>query len=222
MGQQQVSSTIQVSGNYDGKLKRFVGSGALGGSGQQEGQDPIFQLAEGAVLENVVIGAPAADGIHCQGSCTLRNVWWEDVGEDAATLLGSSGNQVMSIECGGARKAADKVFQHNGPGTMRISNFYVEDFGKLYRSCGNCKTQHERHVEMSGIDARGGSLLAGVNTNYHDTASFKDITVHDVDMKMHICARFTGNNQGDEPTKTGTGADGMTCMYSDSDIHWVP
>jgi hypothetical protein len=33
--------------------------------------------------------------------------------------------------------AADKVFQHNGPGTMNISNFYVATFGKLYRSCGN-------------------------------------------------------------------------------------
>jgi len=125
VGEQQVSATIQVNGKLDGKLKRYVGSGALGGSGQDEGQDPLFELADGATLENVVIGSPAADGVHCRGSCTLRNVWWQDVGEDAATLLGSSASQVMKIECGGAKAASDKVFQHNGPGTMIISNFDV-------------------------------------------------------------------------------------------------
>jgi hypothetical protein len=128
----------------------------------------------------------------------------------------------MLIECGGARKAEDKVFQHNGPGTMRINNFYVEDFGKLYRSCGNCKTQHARHVEMNGIDAKGGQLLAGINTNYDDVATFKNITLHDTSMKMRLCDRFTGNNSGDEPMKTGTGADGKSCVYTDADITWVP
>jgi len=218
----QVAATIRVTSNYDGKMKRFIGSGALGGSGQDEGQDPIFLLASGATLENVVLGAPAADGIHCDGACTLRNVWWEDVGEDAATLLGSSDSQVMSIECGGARKASDKVFQHNGPGTMRITNFYAEDFGKLYRSCGNCKTQHERHVEMSNIDAiKGKAALAGINTNYGDTAKFDQIRVHDSNMKLSICDRYTGNSSGAEPSKIGSGADATSCMYQASDIQWV-
>ena len=221
-GTQMVAATIAVSGTYDGKLKRYVGSGALGGGGQDEGQDPIFNLSNGATLKNVILGAPAADGIHCNGSCTLENVWWEDVGEDAATLKGSSASQVMKINCGGARKANDKVFQHNGPGTMSISNFQVEDFGKLYRSCGNCDKQYERHVEMRDIDAKGGSTLAGINTNYNDTAKFQNITVHDPAMKMKICDRFTGNNSGAEPTKTGTGADGKNCLYMDSDIRWVP
>lgn len=221
-GQQSVLATIRVSGSFDGELKRYAGAGPLGSGSQDEGQDPIFELADGATLENVIVGAPAADGIHCQGSCTLRNVWWEDVGEDAATLKGSSRNQVMNIECGGARKAEDKVFQHNGPGTIRIRDFVVEDFGKLYRSCGNCRTQHERHLEASRIEARGGKVLAGVNTNYGDTATFEDITIHDSSMKMGICDRYTGNNSGSEPKKTGSGADGSSCIYDDSDIHWVP
>ena len=89
-GQQSVSSTISVSGTLDGGMKRYVDSGALGTSGQSESQDPIFELANGATLKNVIIGTPAADGIHCKGTCTLENVWWEDVGEDAATLKGTS------------------------------------------------------------------------------------------------------------------------------------
>lgn len=222
MGSEPVTATIRVSGKLDGKLKRYAGAGALGGGGQDEGQDPLFLLADGATLENVILGAPAADGIHCEGSCTLHNVWWEDVGEDAATLKGGSERQVMNIECGGARQASDKVFQHNGPGTMRIQNFVVEDFGKLYRSCGNCKTQHERHVEMKNIEATKGKVLAGINTNYGDTAKFENITMHDSSMKMGVCDRFTGNSSGDEPSKIGSGADGMSCVYDDSDISWVP
>jgi hypothetical protein len=212
---QQLSKTMSVSKDFDGKLQRFVSNG-LGDGGQSEGQSPLFELANGATLENVIIGAPAADGIHCLGSCTLKNVWWEDVGEDAATLKGSSSSQVMSIDCGGAKLASDKVFQHDGPGTMNISNFFVQTFGKLYRSCGNCGTQSARHVVLSGISALGGSELAGVNANYNDTATFSNILVAP---GIVICERFTGNNTGAEPPSIGSGADGKVCIYQASDIH---
>jgi hypothetical protein len=84
-GSKPVAATIEVSGTYDGGLKRHYGTGDLGDGGQDEGQAPIFKLKDGAVLKNVILGSPAADGVHCAGSCTLQNVWWEDVGEDAAT-----------------------------------------------------------------------------------------------------------------------------------------
>jgi pectate lyase len=212
---QQLSKTMSVSKDFDGKLQRFVSNG-LGDGSQSEGQSPLFELADGATLENVIIGAPAADGIHCLGSCTLRNVWWEDVGEDAATLKGSSSSQVMSIDCGGAKLAADKVFQADGPGTMKISNFYAQTFGKLYRSCGNCSKQSARHVVLSGISAVGGKDLAGVNENYNDTATFSNILVAP---GIVICQRFTGNSSGAEPPATGSGADGKVCIYQPSDIH---
>ena len=220
-GSQSVSSTINVSGTYDGGMKRFTGSGSLGGGGQTEGQPPMFQISNGGTLQNVIIGNPAADGVHCSGSCTLKNVWWEDVGEDAATLLGSSSSQVMTIDTGGAKAASDKVFQHNGPGTMIIKNFCVQDFGKLYRSCGNCGTQYTRHVEMDNIMAMPKlGPLAGVNTNYNDTAKFTRITIRA--SSGAICDRYTGNSTGAEPTKTGSGADGTNCIYSSSDITFMP
>jgi hypothetical protein len=81
-----VDATIKVSGPYDGGLTRFIAGSNLGDGGQGEDQKPIFDLSDGAHLKNVIIGTPAADGIHCLGSCTLENVWWEDVGEDAATF----------------------------------------------------------------------------------------------------------------------------------------
>ncbi|WP_328708197.1 pectate lyase [Microbispora hainanensis] len=221
-GSQAVTSTISVSGTVDGGLKRYYASGDMGDGGQSESQDPIFELANGATLKNVIIGSPGADGIHCLGSCTLQNVWWEDVGEDAATLLGSSSSQVMTIDGGGARSASDKVFQHNGPGTMIIRNFQVENFGKLYRACGNCTNSYQRHVQMSNIVATSpGKALAGINTNWGDTARFSNITIkNDSSHKIVICEKYKGVPKGSEPTKIGEGADGTNCIYSSSDIHY--
>jgi hypothetical protein len=196
-------------------MRRFYGSGPLGTSGQGEDQDPVFELAPGATLRNVIIGAPAADGIHCRGACTLENVWWQDVGEDAATFRGSSSSQQSFVRCGGARSASDKVFQHNGAGTVTISNFTVESFGKLYRSCGNCSDQYARHVVLQDIVARSGSALVGINTNYGDTADFDRITIYG---SMDICQRYIGNDSGDEPDLTGSGSDSQYCRYTSSDI----
>jgi hypothetical protein len=216
-GDQKVAATIGVSKMYDGGMKRFVGDGPLGSAGQAEGQPPLFQLANGATLQNVILGNPAADGVHCAGTCTLKNVWWEDVGEDAATSTGSSSSQVMTIDGGGARHASDKVFQHNGAGTMVIQNFCVADFGKLYRSCGNCKTQYPRHAIIRNVSVTlPGGVLAGVNQNYGDSATFSGIFVHGG--SLTICERYEGNNTGAEPVQAGSGADGKYCIYAKSDI----
>lgn len=214
-GNQSVTATIPVSGTFDGEFQRFSGAGALGTGSQDEDQPPLFELAEGATLKNVIVGSPAADGIHCTGACTLENVWWEDVGEDAATFLSPSGSSQSTVRCGGARNADDKIFQHNGAGTLTIRDFEADTFGKLYRSCGNCSQQHERHVILDSIVARSGSTLVGLNTNYGDTATFSNITVYG---NITICQRYTGNNTGAEPVSTGSGPDGQYCLYSNADV----
>lgn len=221
-GSVSVSSTIKVSGTYDGGLKRFVGKGSLGGSDQKEAQDPLFEVAKGGVVKNVVIGSPAADGIHCLGSCTIENVWWEDVGEDAATALGQ--NTTVKVIGGGARKAKDKIFQNNAKNsTFTIDGFYAEDFGKLYRACGNCRKspQGKRDVILKNVVVKGGkSALVGINSNYGDTATLSNVTViGDSKKKLKICVRYEGNNSGKEPKQLGTGPGGG-CNYSASDINY--
>jgi len=215
-GQVSVNGTISVSGTFDGGMRRYC---CIGDGSQEEDQDPMFQLASGATLQNVIIGAPAGDGVHCSGPCTLRNVWWEDVGEDAATFRGS-GSPSFLVDGGGARSASDKVFQHNGPGTLTIQSFQATNFGTFYRSCGNCSTQHQRNVVIRNVTlTRPGSTVAGINTNYGDTARFSGITiVNDPNRSMVICRKYIGNDDGDEPTQVGTGADGTNCIYSTSDI----
>ncbi|KAJ3540465.1 hypothetical protein NMY22_g4284 [Coprinellus aureogranulatus] len=189
------------------------GSGGCNGQNEGGDADAVFLLEEGATISRVVIGANQSEGIHCLGSCTIDHVFFEDVCEDAITILQSSGTS--RINYGGAKGASDKVVQHNGGGTVIINSFYVENFGKLYRSCGNCKTQHERHVEVNDVWAVSGSTLVGINTNYGDTAKIRNTKVSSV---KSICDKFTGNNSGKEPTKTGSGPDSKYCLYSDSDL----
>ena len=213
-GQVTLTETMAVSGTFDGANRRFIGGGDLGGGGQDEGQDPLFQLADGATLENVIIGAPAADGVHCQGTCTLRNVFWEDVGEDAATFRGTGATVV--IEGGGASGAEDKVFQDNrgAGGSVTIRDFEVADFGKLYRSCGNCSTQAARFATIENVTVTGpGDVLAGVNANFGDRVTLSDITVTgDGAEDIGVCDIFEGNDTGDEPTKIASEPDGVTCV----------
>jgi hypothetical protein len=205
------TGTIPVSGTFDGGMKRYC---CIGDGGQSESQDPVFELANGATIKNVIIGAPAGDGIHCLGTCTIQNVWWEDVGEDAATFLGTGGGTSFVIG-GGARSASDKVFQHNGNGTVNISGFYVENSGKLYRACGNCTNSFKRDVVIDNIVARSTSVIAGINTNWGDTARFTRITVFG---SAVICDKYMGVPKGSEPTHIGSGADGVNCFYNPSDI----
>jgi hypothetical protein len=216
-GQVGVNGTIAVpASGLDGGMRRYC---CIGDGGQEEDQDPMFELAPGATLSNVIIGAPAGDGVHCSGACTLRNVWWEDVGEDAATFRGSGDPQFL-VDGGGARAASDKVFQHNGPGTVTIQNFQATNFGTFYRSCGNCSTQQQRDVVVRNVTlTRPGSRIAGVNINYGDTARFSGVTiVNDPSRAMIICQKYVGNNSGDEPDEAGTGSDSSNCFYSSSDI----
>ncbi|MEV4659344.1 pectate lyase [Micromonospora sp. NPDC049301] len=214
-GSQKVDATIPVSGSFDGGLKRYYG---IGDGGQSESQDPMFELAAGATLRNVIIGAPAGDGVHCEGNCTLINVWWEDVGEDAATFRGGT---TYTVDGGGARAASDKVFQHNGSGTVHIKNFRVENAGKLYRACGNCSTSYQRHVVIDNVVVRDTDAIAGINTNWGDTARFSRITIlGDPDRETSICVKYQGVPKGSEPVEIGEGADGVSCLYAPSDISY--
>jgi len=128
--------------------------------------------------------------------------------EDAATFKQSSGTSY--VNGGGARNADDKVFQHNGGGTVAVKNFYAKNIGKLYRSCGNCGTQHARRSTFNNIKVDGASVVAGVNSNYGDVTTISNSCL----LSSKVCDRYTGNNSGKEPSKIGSGPDGVSCISS--------
>ncbi|WP_438011877.1 pectate lyase [Sorangium sp. So ce321] len=131
-----VKSTIVVKAGetFDGGGKRFIAdAGTLGDGSQDEGQLPVFKLESGAKLKNVVLGSPAADGIHTYGDVTLENVVWEDIGEDALTVKGAG---TVVIDGGAAKDGDDKVFQINAASTFKVSNFKATNAGKFIRQNG--------------------------------------------------------------------------------------
>ncbi|KAH6619075.1 putative pectate lyase E [Boeremia exigua] len=150
---------------------------------EDEGGDPVFIIRPGVTISNLIIGPNQIDGIHCEGACTIRNVWFRNVCEDAVTALGA-GN--VLIEGGGATGASDKVIQANGRGTVTIRNYTVTNSGKLYRSCGNCsnnQARSPRRVIVDNVRASGmTSEFVAINANFGDTAEI---------------SRVCGSNNGD-------------------------
>jgi hypothetical protein len=63
---------------------------------------------------------------------------------------------------------------------------------------------------MSGITAKNGKLLAGINSNFGDTAKITNSKATGV---KNICTTFKGVAKGSEPTEIGSGNDGKNCIY---------
>jgi hypothetical protein len=210
-GSVSVSGTISVSGTFDGGMKTYC---CIGDGSQSESQDPMFSIANGGTLQNVIIGSPAGDGVHCEGTCTIRNVWWNDIGEDAATFKGTSGGTSYVIG-GGAKAGSDKTFQHNGNGTVSISGFYLNGAGKLYRACGNCTNSYQRNVVVNNVLLTGVDYVVGINTNWGDTATITRVTVNSGAV---VCGMYKGVAKGSEPSYLGEGWNTSNCKVNKSDI----
>ncbi|KAF4990254.1 hypothetical protein FGRMN_8561 [Fusarium graminum] len=193
--------TIAAGQSFDGGNAIF--DRGVSCTGQEEGgdSDAVFILEKGATLSNVRIGPNQIEGVHCNGGCTLNNVVWDAVCEDAFSIKKQEDGETTTINGGGATGAEDKVIQHNGGGTVIIKDFEVSDFGKLYRSCGNCKEMPARHVEISGGSASNGKILVGINPNMGDTAKISGIQITNVPKE---CITFKGVTDGSEPEEVGT------------------
>ncbi|KAF4627510.1 hypothetical protein G7Y89_g10642 [Cudoniella acicularis] len=209
------AQTIAAGASFDGGMVMF--DRGVSCTGQSEGgdSDPVFQIENGGSLSNAIIGPNQIEGVHCQGACTLTNVWWSAVCEDAFTVKNQDAGETTKIVGGGAFGADDKFLQRNGAGTISISDFTVETFGKLYRSCGNCKTMYERHVIIDGLTAPGGKEVAGINSNYGDSAT---ITNSKASVVADVCVTYRGTDyNSQEPVENGSGNDGTYCIYG-SDV----
>ncbi|CAK5042608.1 unnamed protein product [Aphanomyces euteiches] len=78
--------------------------------------------------------------------CTIENVWWDDVCEDALSIKGGSASSVAQVIGGG---------------------YYAQYFGKL---------QTQRKVTLTNVYAvNPKATLVGVNKNYNDQAKFSNI-----------------------------------------------
>ncbi|KAF3909537.1 Exoglucanase-6A [Arthrobotrys entomopaga] len=209
-GSTTLPSAKVISGTFDGGMIKYDRNPRVCQEQTETGEkDAMFILEAGATIKNVLIGPNQAEGIHCRGTCTIQNVWWLDVCEDALTLKQSSGTS--TIIGGGALHAADKIIQFNGRGTVSVKNFYANDYGKLVRSCGNCSGNGgPRNIIIDNCIGKSGGVLCGINTNYGDTCRITNSCQN----SGKYCDRYTGNSSGAEPPKIGSGPDGTYCTTS--------
>src|SRR5262245_2811694 len=215
--QTQVVGAGQV---FDGGNRRYN----LSGGSQQEGQPPVFEVQDGGMVKNVIIGPLAADGIHCLGNCTLDHVWWEDIGEDAATALGPAGT-VMNVTCGAAYNGSDKTFQFNGRGELHISNFFAGHAGKLVRSCGDCTNNGgPRRIFVTNVITRDVPTIVGINTNFGDVATIRGLTLNNSSTtKTKICQVYKGVVKGQGSTSAlGVEFNTPNCQVSQTDVTLLP
>jgi hypothetical protein len=214
-------STINISGtksvtNYDGKGALHEGTLEDCSAGDQGSNDPIIEVADGGSVKNVIFGKRVGDGIHCEGSCTIENVWFQYTCDDAITMLGGSG-KTMTIRNSGFKRARDKTIQHNGTGsTVVIDNVYVETAGKLYRSCGDGCSGGSRSAKISNVTAIGVNQVAGVSTN--DYATLSNICVYRTPI---ICASYQPGSDIEASSGANGTSEGPTsnCVYKATDIH---
>ena len=77
---------------FDGKMVRYSRSpDTCQDQTETDEAAAMFIAEDGATIKNVILSKEQAEGIHCRGACTLENVWWEDVCEDAATFKQPAG-----------------------------------------------------------------------------------------------------------------------------------
>jgi hypothetical protein len=179
-----VSSTIVVKNGqtYDGQCKRFrADPDKLGDGSQAEGQKPVFIVENGGKLINVVLGAPAADGIHTEGSVTLENITWEDIGEDAMTI--KEGGTVI-LNGGSAKNGDDKVFQINAASTFRVSNFKAQNAGKFIRQNGGTTFKTQVYIDKCDISDMDEAVFRTDSST--STVSFTNSRYHNIGDSLFI------------------------------------
>ncbi|KAJ5037575.1 uncharacterized protein L3040_007747 [Drepanopeziza brunnea f. sp. 'multigermtubi'] len=182
-----------IEGEVDMNYKEYDRGRPCNTDEDLKSNEAVFILEDGAILSNVIIGSDQLEGIHCKGACTLINVWFRDVCEDAVSMLGKGD---VFVEGGGANAAIDKVFQHNGRGTVTIKDFTITNAGTVYRGCGNCTNNGgPRSVIFIGLRAHNVTdALAGINVNYGDTATIFDSCGSDIN---NICQEWKGVNKSE-------------------------
>lgn len=213
---------------------RFVDCGGktigLSCAGDSESQNAVITLKNSSIRNVKLAANGGADGIHCtSGNCTLTDVVWNDICEDAATNKSEGGTMTIVggsayNSTGGYGGTPDKIFQHNSKNSTTIVSGGFTAYGthgKLWRSCGNCTDNGgPRNLLVYGvnIDATIGSI-AGVNRNYGDRATIRDLKIKNYSSgKPNVCEEYQGVQKGSSSSKYGEAWNSASCDVSTSDV----
>ncbi|KXS20448.1 polysaccharide lyase family 3 protein [Gonapodya prolifera JEL478] len=220
-GSRSCTAPVTVTGTFDGGMFRYDrGVGFRGPNNclniEPGKADTIFLLEDGATLQNVIIGSEVKDSVYCMGNCKLINVWFEQTCEDSWSLKNPTTCTTcqMSWNGGAINGFTDKGIQHNGAGTVTVTNVdvYYSGSGKFYRSCGGCGYPN-RNVVVQGVRVHGtkGETFVGINDQAaKDTAVLKQVSIPAAfGADWPICKKF-GSDTHD--------LDGVFCKFTAADV----
>jgi hypothetical protein len=215
-GSKSLGAGMTVAANqvYDGGMAVHEGTLEDCGTGNQDSVEPLIEVANGGTVKNIIMGRRVGDGIHCLGSCTIENVWFPNVCDDAISIMGSG---AVTIRNSGFKNARDKTIQHNGTATVTLDTIYVETAGKLYRSCGEgCSSTTSRTATLSNIVAIGVDQVAGVSER--DTVTLKNICVY---RSFSICSVYKPGTSDESTTGVNGSEEGPStnCKFTAADTH---
>jgi lysophospholipase L1-like esterase len=144
----EVTSTINVSGTFDGKGCLYIWKAKGQGKKYQdicfapkeisEGMPPMFVLKSGATLKNLEIEC-ALDGVHTTKNNTIDNVFFRDVEEDAITI-----NENVTVKNSQFWFCNDKCIQMN-----RAQKAVIEN-NKFYYTTSAVLANWGRGIEVRG------------------------------------------------------------------------
>lgn len=186
-----VNSTIVVAAGqtFDGKGRTYIAGSALGDGSQSESQQPVFRLENGATLKNVVLGSPAADGIHTYGNAYLSNIVWTDIGEDALTMKGAG---TVTLNGGAAYNGSDKVFQINAAGRFNVYNFVANTAGKFIRQNGGTTFKVDVYIDSCDISNMSEAIFRTDSST--STVTMTNTLYHNVGTKWYNVQHVTEAN----------------------------
>ncbi|KAF4316874.1 hypothetical protein BBO99_00008264 [Phytophthora kernoviae] len=199
--------TIKAGEVFDGKMKTYDRTNITCHGQEESGNSTaVFLLEPGATLKNAIIGTNQMEGVHCDESdCTIENVWWEDVCEDALSIKGGNASSVSIVIGGGARYADDKVIQHNGYGTVVVDGFFGQDFVDL------------EVIKTQRVNPNVSIVM--MNGNFGDQAVLHNIHVKPSTENYTECASSMGTNiSGSRPVILSNGPKNPVCQYSYDDV----
>uniref|UniRef100_A0A915MRD9 Probable pectate lyase F n=1 Tax=Meloidogyne javanica TaxID=6303 RepID=A0A915MRD9_MELJA len=156
--------------------------------------DHAIIVEDGITISNLIMGESpigTSSDVICKGSCTFKNVFFENVCWRAGTFIGASNAKpgdtrkyTYIVDGGGALDGFQKIFATGGNGKTIVRNFcsYNNAIGVI--SAGECSKQY--------IYARGG------NRQYNDKLSVRNVSIYGnnnpATQIKFVCDEYLGAN----------------------------
>ncbi|CAK5091239.1 unnamed protein product [Meloidogyne enterolobii] len=239
---QTITKTMTIVKNTDFEMKRIIFNGKRDTCrknipGWTNNWDHAIIVENGVTISNLILGESpigTSSDIICKGSCTLKNVFFENVCWRAGTFIGASLSKpgdkrkfTYTVDGGGALDGFQKIFCTGGPGQTIVKNFCSVNNSIGVISAGMTSVQYTRDVTIENSKFMGPMLtIIGGNRKYNDKLTLRNVQIYgnnkpETNIKF-ACCEYLGENAANpwkysyKPGEAGTSD--KCCKYPASAV----